>query len=69
LSDTPPLLSPATTAESLLPPLLARLEQAQDLICRSDALEQFATVAALCREAGHLAATGALLMAADDPSA
>ncbi len=62
MSDDLPL-PPVTVAEALLMPVLERLERAQDLTCRSDALQQFTAVANLCAEARHLAAAGAALMA------
>ena len=56
-------LPPISLAEGLLMPILERLEHAQDLICRSNALQQFTVVAELCAEARHLAAAGAALRA------
>ena len=67
--DTPTVLR--TPAEAMLMPLLARLEQAADLLCRSDALQHFAQVARLCSEATHLAKAASLLTTddqADTPS-
>ena len=64
MSEDAPSL-PLTPAEAMLMPLLERLEQAGDLLCRSDALHHFAQVTQLCSEAAHLAKAAALLTTHD----
>ena len=59
------LTTPLTPAEAMLTPLLERLEQAADLLCRSDALQHFAQVTQLCSEAAHLAKAAAILTTDD----